>query len=91
MLKAMSASPGDPQPVFDLIARQAREPVQRADGCGLSTFDGTLIHLRAAAAASPQCREPMRDSFRCGRRGRHLDGRAHPGPQIVHHPGYRRA
>jgi hypothetical protein len=44
VLKAMSASPGDPQPVFDLITRRAQE---LCDGTavGLFTYDGKLVHL----------------------------------------------
>ena len=46
VLKAMSASPGDPQPVFDLIAQRARDI---CGGYGVSVFeyDGALMHLRA--------------------------------------------
>ena len=32
VLKAMSASPGDPQPVFDLIAQRAPRTVRRSSG-----------------------------------------------------------
>ena len=49
----MSASPGDPQPVFDLIVRRARESVRRHDGCALYEFDGTLVHLRGYHGAGP--------------------------------------
>ena len=47
MLKAMSASPGDPQPVFDLIVERARE-LCNGYGAIVLEFDGTLIHLRAS-------------------------------------------
>jgi hypothetical protein len=46
VLKAMSASPGDPLPVFDLIARRARNLCGGAH-VGLFEFDGTLVHVRA--------------------------------------------
>ncbi len=51
VLKVMSASPGDPQPVFDLIATRARDI---CDGYGVAVygFDGTLIHLRAMTGVS---------------------------------------
>ena len=41
VLKAMSVSPGDPQPVFDLIVRRARDP---CEGYGVTVyeFDGQL-------------------------------------------------
>ena len=46
VLKAMSATPGDPQPVFDLIARRARD-LCNGQGVGLFEFDGELVHLRS--------------------------------------------
>ena len=51
VLKAMSASPGDPQPVFELIASRARD---LCDAYGLTVyeFDGTLIHWRASTGVS---------------------------------------
>ena len=51
MLKAMSASPGDPRPVFDLIVDRARD-ICDAYGASVWEFDGTLIHLRAATGTS---------------------------------------
>src|SRR5262249_54585506 len=39
VLKAMSGTPGDPQPAFDLIARRARE-LCNGWGAGLLEFDG---------------------------------------------------
>src|SRR6202049_3829801 len=51
VLKVMSASPGDPQPVFDLIVERARD---LCGGYGVTAyeFDGTLIHWRAATGVS---------------------------------------
>ena len=51
VLKAMSASPGDPQPVFDLIVDRARELCD-AYGATVYEFDGTRIHWRAATGVS---------------------------------------
>jgi GAF domain-containing protein len=51
VLKVMSASPGNAQPVFDLICSQARTLL----GCpsaGLFEYDGKLVHLRASSGAS---------------------------------------
>ena len=58
VLKAMSASPGDPQPVFDLIVHRARDLCD-AYGVTVYEFDGTLIHWRAATGVSddPAVRE----------------------------------
>ena len=47
MLKVMSASPGDPQPVFDLIVRRATE-LCNGVGTALFEFDGGLVHFRAS-------------------------------------------
>ena len=51
VLKAMSASPGDPRPVFDLIVERARD---LCGGYGVTVyeFDGTLIHYRASTGIS---------------------------------------
>jgi PAS domain S-box-containing protein len=46
VLKVMSASPGDPQPVFDLIVRRARD-LCNTPNAGLFEFDGELVHLRS--------------------------------------------
>jgi len=46
VLKAMSASPGDPQPVFDLIVHRARD-LCNTDTGSLFEFDGELVHLRS--------------------------------------------
>ncbi len=53
ILKAISASPDDPQPVFDMIARHALELCASAVG-GVAEFDGTLIHLRALVGLDPE-------------------------------------
>src|SRR5882757_3324183 len=46
VLKAMSASPGDPQPVFDLIVRRARD-LCNTPSATLFEFDGELVHRRS--------------------------------------------
>ena len=60
VLKAMSASPGDPQPVFDLIVERraiCATPMARP----LFEFDGTLIHFaRRRASATIRGRERIR-------------------------------
>src|SRR5271169_5497399 len=48
VLNAMSASPGDPQPVFDLIARRARD-LCNTPRASLFEFDGEFVHLRSVA------------------------------------------
>jgi len=44
VLKAMSASPGDTQPVFDLIVRRAVELCNAQSG-GLFEYDGERVHI----------------------------------------------
>jgi GAF domain-containing protein len=46
VLKAISTSPDDTQPVFDLIARRARELCGAAHA-SVTQYDGSLLHLRA--------------------------------------------
>jgi len=46
VLRAMSASAGDPQPVFDLIVRRARD-LCNTPNAGLYEFDGEQVHLRS--------------------------------------------
>ena len=46
VLKTMSSTPDDTQPVFDLIVRRAQE-LCNGWGVTLCEFDGTLVHLRA--------------------------------------------
>ena len=51
VLRAMSASPGDPHPVFDLIVMRARDLCD-AYGATVYEFDGALIHWGAATGVS---------------------------------------
>ena len=51
VLKVMSASPDDPQPVFDLISVRARD-ICDAYGVTVYEFDGSLLHFRAATGSA---------------------------------------
>ena len=66
VLKAMSASPGDPQPVFDLIVRRARD-LCNCTSAGLFEFDGELVHWRSwvgvEAYATPDAMEAYKRLF----------------------------
>ncbi len=77
VLKVMSASPGDPQPVFDLIAVRARN-LCGAYGATVLEFDGTLIHHRASTGISddPARREAVIASFPTTPAARPMTGRA---------------
>jgi hypothetical protein len=46
VLKTISASPDDPQPAFELIARRARELCNAAQA-SVTEYDGALLHMRA--------------------------------------------
>jgi hypothetical protein len=43
---ALSASPGDPQPVFDLIVRHA-QGLCNSKAAGIFEYDCELVHLRS--------------------------------------------
>src|SRR6516165_1213762 len=66
VLRAMSASPGDPQPVFDLIVRRVRD-LCNTEGDALFEFDGELVHLRSStgipAFRTPEALEAYRRLF----------------------------
>lgn len=64
VLMAMSASPEDPQPVFDLISVRARD-ICGAYGVTVCEFDGSLLHWRAATGISedPAVREAAKAAF----------------------------
>ena len=49
----MSASPDDPQPVFDLIVRRARELCDAA-AVGVHEFDGAMLTRAACSAHAPE-------------------------------------
>ena len=64
VLKVMSASPGDPQPIFDLISVRARDLCD-AYGVTVYEFDGSLLHWRAATGVSddPAVREAAKAAY----------------------------
>ena len=73
VLQAMSASPGDTQPVFDLIVRRARD-LCGGMSVGLFEFDGELVYSRASCGGDSDSvgafqslfpMAPTRDSIAC--------------------------
>ena len=66
VLKAMSASPGNAQPVFDLITRRAKE-VCNAPAVMLFEYDGKLVHFRSecgsGSGATPGALEAYKRLF----------------------------
>ena len=62
ILRVMSSSPGDVQPVFDTIVRSAVRLCSAAHG-SVFRFDGELLHLAAAHNISPASLEEWQKSF----------------------------
>ena len=62
ILRVISSSPTDVQPVFDAIAEAAMR-LCRAHSSLVTTFDGELLHLVAQADISPEGREAVRDVY----------------------------
>jgi GAF domain-containing protein len=94
VLKVMSASPGDPQPVFDLIVTRARDLCD-AYGVTVYKFDGSLIHWRASTGVSddPSVRQaveamyPMAPSHEWGVGRAIIDRRIHRIDDLETEPG----
>src|SRR6202165_4134680 len=85
VLKVMSASPGDPQPVFDLIVERARD-LCGGYGATVYQFDGKLIHWRAATGVSdnPSARQVVEAMYPMGPTREWPSGRAIIDRQIIH-------
>src|SRR3954449_2465763 len=84
VLKVMSGSPGDPQPVFDLIVERARD-LCGGYGATVYQFDGTLIHWRAATGVSddPSARRMVEAMYPMGPTREWPAGRAIIDRQII--------
>ena len=73
VLKVMSASPGDPQPVFDLIVRPGTRICATRNGRGIFEYDGELVHLRSAYGAMTTSMTHAAYVAAVSRCGRHAD------------------
>ena len=62
ILRVISSSPTDVQPVFDAIAVSARRLCDGTHSAVL-TYDGSLIHLSALDGVDPQSADSMRRAF----------------------------
>jgi GAF domain-containing protein/CheY-like chemotaxis protein len=62
VLKVISASPTDVQPVFDAIAARAMALTGSRIG-GVARFDGEWVHLVAFRGVTREAEEAMRDAF----------------------------
>ena len=67
ILRVISESPTDVQPVFDTIARAAVKLCE-AGGSNVFTFDGKLLHLAAIHAVRSEHVELIRQAFRASPR-----------------------
>src|SRR5690348_9414017 len=85
VLKVMSESPGDPQPVFDLIVERARD-LCGGYGSTVYQFDGTLIHWRAATGVSddPSARQAIQAMYPMRPTREWPAGRAIIDRQVIH-------
>jgi two-component system NtrC family sensor kinase len=63
VLKAMSASPSDAQPVFDVIVRRARD-LSNASAASLLEFDGELVHLRSIVGIEESAKPGALDNYK---------------------------
>jgi signal transduction histidine kinase len=63
ILRVISSSRSDVQPVFDTIARAAMS-LCAARSANVVTFDGTLVHVAAVADADPGSAAALSDHFR---------------------------
>lgn len=62
ILRVISRSPTDVQPVFDSIAKAAMK-LCNVRSANVFTFDGKLVHAAAIQAADPRALEPIQRSF----------------------------
>ena len=75
VLKVISESPTDVQPVFEAIAERARTLCD-AKVSGVTRFDGEWVHLVAYRGASRESEDAMRSVFPVQANGTTLTGRA---------------
>src|SRR6516225_7560939 len=62
VLRVISSSPGDVQPVFDTIVKRAAR-LCKAQLCPVFRFDGNLVHFVAACGYSPEGLEAARRGY----------------------------
>ncbi|HTY80756.1 MAG TPA: GAF domain-containing protein [Candidatus Bathyarchaeia archaeon] len=85
ILRVISQSPTDVQPVFDAIARNARRLCDTSSASVLM-FDGTMIHLAAIDNEDPKVMEAFRRAYPNPANYRSAGGRAVLTGQSVHIP-----
>jgi PAS domain S-box-containing protein len=75
ILRVISSSPTDVQPVFDTIVHNARKLCE-ADSAGVLTYDGRLIHMESLDNASPERASALRQAYPMPANRGHATGRA---------------
>ena len=83
VLKAMSASPGDAQPVFDLIVRHALDACNGMS-CGLFEYDGKMVHARGSFGGMSQAISAYQSLFPRPPARDYLVGRAILDRETIH-------
>src|SRR5260370_42396326 len=87
ILRVISSSPTDVQPVFATIARNARRLCE-ADSAAVFTYDGELIHLESLANVGFAGADALRQAYPAPVHDGHPTGRAllHGPPLHVEDP-----
>jgi signal transduction histidine kinase/DNA-binding response OmpR family regulator len=85
VLRVISSSPNDVQPVFDMIAQSAVRLCE-AQFCAVFRFDGELIHFVGHSGVTPQVDEAVRQAYPIPAGQDSAVGRAILNRTIVHIP-----
>jgi PAS domain S-box-containing protein len=88
ILRVISSSPTDVQPVFDTIARNART-LCAAESAAVFTYDGELVHIGALDNAHPEREGALRQAYPLPASRGHATGRALLTGRPVHIPDVR--
>jgi hypothetical protein len=88
ILRLVSTSPGDAQPVFDAIARHAVR-LCASRGALVVRYDGALLHLAAQHNVAPEALGWMESYYPVAPDPNTLVGRAVLGGGVVHVPDLR--
>ena len=88
ILRVISSSPTDVQPVFDTIAQNARG-LCGADSATVLTYDGELIHIESLDNANPEQAGVLRQAYPISANRGHAGGRAILTGRPVHIPDVR--
>jgi len=88
ILRVISRSPTDVQPVFDTIVERAHRLCE-ADSAALFTYDGTLVHLATLDQTSSEQARALREAYPMPASPGHATGRAILSSRPVHIPDIR--